>query len=112
MRISKPFCCLILACLPGLSSTGVAQDMSLEKCQKLKDKIEHRRVVKNEVGRALLSRLLDDGIIKLEGKFYHWVSDRADAVLKVSWDDLRLRRVTPELKAYLKRFIEDNKNLF
>ncbi|MBX3384500.1 MAG: hypothetical protein KF864_13440 [Phycisphaeraceae bacterium] len=76
-----------------------------------RDKIEHRRIVKNEGGRALLQRLLDDGILRLDGKFYHWVPERADALLKVSWDDLRNRHVTPELKAYLNRFVADHAHL-
>jgi len=79
---------------------------------RFQDKVEHRRVLKNRVGRALLNQLLADGIIRLENKFYHWCPDRADALLRVSWDALRQRRVTPELNAYLSRFVEGHPELF
>ncbi len=79
---------------------------------RFRGKIEHRRVLKNEVGRALLDQLVRDDIMRLDGKFYHWVPDRANALLRVSWDDLRRRRVTPELREYLARFLENNRELF
>lgn len=76
-----------------------------------RDKIEHRRLLKNEAGRALLQRLLDDGILRLDGKFYHWVPRQADARLRVSWDALRNRQITPELRAYLNQFVTDHTHL-
>jgi hypothetical protein len=79
---------------------------------RFKDKVEHRRVLKNELGRALLDTLLSDGIIILRDNFYHWMPDKADAILKLSYNDLRYRRVSPELKAYFKQFIENNQGLF
>jgi hypothetical protein len=79
---------------------------------RFKDKVEHRRVLRNEVGRALLAQLLDDGIMELKKDFYHWVPERAGVILKVSWHDLRHRRVTPELNTYLVEFIANNENLF
>ena len=79
---------------------------------RFKDKVEHRRVLSNQVGRALLQKLLDDRILKLEKEFYHWVPERADALLRVSWPDLRNRHVTPEMKAYFSQFIAQNKKLF
>ena len=78
---------------------------------RFKDKVEHRRVLKNQMGKALLASLLDDGILKLEDDFYHWVPERAAAVLKVSYHDLRNRRVTPEMKAYFSKFIAENQKL-
>jgi hypothetical protein len=91
---------------------GTMQSHSRGGLARLRDKVEHRRVLRNDIGRALLGRLLADGIIKLEGKFYHWVGERADALLKTSWNDLRHYRHTPELRAYLMKFIGDNQKLF
>jgi hypothetical protein len=48
---------------------------------RLKDKVEHRRILKNEIGKALLAQLLEDGIIALKKNFYHWVPDRAASLL-------------------------------
>ena len=79
---------------------------------RFKDKIEHRRVLKNQMGRALLHKLLNDGILKLEDDFYHWLPGSADAVLRVSWHDLRNRRVTPEMRAYFAQFIAENPGFF
>lgn len=79
---------------------------------RFKDKIEHRRVLGGQMGKALLETLRKDGILKLEKEFYHWVPERAAALLSVSWHDLRNRRVTPELRTYLARFIENNPALF
>jgi hypothetical protein len=79
---------------------------------RLRDKVEHQRVLKNEIGRALLKKLLDDGIIELRGRFYHWDPERANDLLKVTWEDLRKKRVTPEMESYLGQFIKNNDQLF
>jgi hypothetical protein len=79
---------------------------------RIKDKIEHQRVLKGAVGKAILVKLLNDGVIRLEGKFYHWVPKRADEVLGVSWTDLQQRRFSDQVRAYLKNFIEQNQQLF
>ncbi len=79
---------------------------------RVKDKVEHRRILKGEPGRALLDRLLADGIMVLKGRFYHWCPERADQLLKVSWDDLRHRKASPELNAYLEDFLKKHRGLF
>lgn len=76
------------------------------------DKVEHRRVLKNQMGRALLDKLCKDGILKLKDEFYHWVPELADAVLKISWQGLRSRNVTPEMKSYFLQFIAANQKYF
>ena len=92
----------IVTCLQSHSRGGLAR---------YRAKVEHRRVLKGGVGRALLDRLVKDGIMKLEREFYHWVPDRADALLRVSWHDLRLWQRSPELNVYLQRFIAENPRL-
>jgi hypothetical protein len=79
---------------------------------RFKDKIEHRRVLKNPMGKALLEKLCHDGILKLKDEFYHWVPDRADAILKVSWQGLRNRQVTSAMKDYFCGFINANSQYF
>jgi hypothetical protein len=79
---------------------------------RFKDKIEHRRVLKNPMGKALLEKLCHDGILKLKDEFYHWVPDRADAILKVSWQGLRNRQVTYAMKDYFCGFIKANPQYF
>lgn len=79
---------------------------------RFRDKVEHRRVLKNAMGKALLARLCVDRILKLEEDFYHWVPDRASSILRVSWLDLRNRRASAELRQYLRDFIDQNAKLF
>jgi len=79
---------------------------------RFKDKVESRRVLKNDIGKALLQKLCADGILKLKDEFYHWTPERADALLKVSWHNLRNRQITVDMKRYFTQFIAANKNLF
>lgn len=79
---------------------------------RFRDKVEHRRVLKSQMGRALLELLVSDGILRLTGEFYHWVPERAAALLQVSWHDLRNRRVTPAMKRYFSEFIAANPQHF
>lgn len=79
---------------------------------RFRDKVEHKRVLKNEMGKALLATLCKDRILKLEDDFYHWVPDRASSILRVSWLDLRNRLASPELRQYMRNFIDQNSNLF
>ena len=88
------------------------QSHSKGSLARVKDKIEHRRVLKNEMGRALLDSLLEEGIMYLRGRFYHWNPDRGDEALGASYDDFCQRRLRPETQAYLNAFIQQNERLF
>jgi hypothetical protein len=79
---------------------------------RLRDKVEHNRILKGESGKILLGRLLADGIMELRGKFYHWCSERADQLLRISWEDLRQGNASPELDQYLENFLRQNPGLF
>jgi hypothetical protein len=68
-------------------------------------KIEHQRVLQGRLGEALLKRLLDDGVLRIEGKFYHWVPDVAAQTVGVSWHQLSSRQVTEVLTRYLRNFL-------
>jgi len=73
-----------------------------------RQKIEHRRVLQNELGSIVLGRLRDDGILYLGdgGRRYFWDPEKAGELLGVSWQDLR-NGVCPEsLREYLSAAIE------
>ncbi len=68
---------------------------------RVRDKVESQHVVGDGVGPRVLERLKFDGLLRLEGKFYHWVPDRADAVVGVSWLQLRNNEASDKLWKYL-----------
>lgn len=69
---------------------------------KFKDKIEHRRVLQDDTGRAVLRQLLADGILTLSGSFYTLHPDGIDRHLGVSWHDMRRGRMGDRLLPYLR----------
>lgn len=79
---------------------------------RLHDKVENRRVLKGHLGEALLEKLVKDGIMELRERLYHWMPEKANDVLQVSWQDLRNRKISQQMREYFKQFIENNKRLF
>lgn len=65
-------------------------------------KIEHERVLKNEVGRRVLDKLVRDGILELRGKFYYLDLEKLSTHTGVSWQILRTGAVPPQLEAYIR----------
>jgi hypothetical protein len=70
---------------------------------KYRDKIEHERVVRNDLGRAVLKQLVSEGVLTKDTKFYYVDSDKLSEVLGTTWQQLRQHRITSELRAFLKR---------
>jgi hypothetical protein len=70
-----------------------------------KGKVDHQRVLKGQMGRDLLARLLRDGIMRLSDEFYHWVPDSADRLVGISWHQLRRGETSTTLTAYLESFV-------
>ena len=68
---------------------------------RLCDKIDHDRVLKNDVGRSILIRLQEDGIVRKDGRFYFLDSDALAERTGISWHDLRHGRTPDTLRAYL-----------
>jgi hypothetical protein len=68
---------------------------------KYRAKIEHERVLRNPLGRAILQRLLDDEILTREGDFYFLQPENVHRHLGVSWIDLRKGRTSEKLMEYL-----------
>lgn len=69
---------------------------------KYRAKIEHERVLRNPLGRAILQRLLDDEILTREGDFYFLQPENVDEHLGVTWTDLRKGRTSEKLMQYLR----------
>lgn len=70
---------------------------------KYRYKIEHERVLRNEMGRAILDRLLKDEVLQLKGVFYHLLPDGLHRHLGVSWHDLRRGLIPEGVVQYLER---------
>jgi hypothetical protein len=68
---------------------------------KLRDKVEHERIAGNDVGRPVLQRLVNDGILVPEGIFYFLEPANVDRLLGVSWMRLREGETNQKLVAYL-----------
>src|SRR5262249_19753243 len=60
-------------------------------------KIEHQRVLQGPVGEALLQSLVDDGILRRDDSFYHWVPERAQSLVGLDWHQLRRGEVSEKL---------------
>ena len=69
---------------------------------KYRVKIEHERVVKNDLGRAVLQRLITQGVLTRDTKFYYVDSSQISEVLGVTWPQLRQHQITPELEGFLR----------
>lgn len=68
---------------------------------KYKEKIDHERVLKNELGYAILQKLLFDKIIILKGVMYFLEPDEISKHLDVSYIDLRTGKTSERLIKYL-----------
>ena len=68
---------------------------------KYRDKIEHERVLRNEVGRAVLDSLVLKNILELKGRMYHLRPEGLHEHLGVSWMDLRKGQIQDSLVTFL-----------
>jgi len=66
-----------------------------------RDKIDHVRVLKNDIGHAVLDALLESGILTIVDKFYHVDSDKLASILDITWNDLRQYKTSPRLNEFL-----------
>lgn len=70
---------------------------------KFRQKIEHERVIRNDLGRRVLAQLVKDGIRWVDQKFYYVDQERFSAELGITWKQLRQHQSSPQLEAYLRR---------
>lgn len=68
---------------------------------RVKDKVESQHIIGDGIGRHVLECLKRDGLLRLDGKFYHWVPERADQTVGVSWLQLRNNEASEKLWGYL-----------
>jgi hypothetical protein len=69
---------------------------------KYRFKIEHERVLRNEIGKAILARLLHDGILTREGDMYILHQEEVSKHMGISWLDLRQGKASDQLLAFLR----------
>jgi hypothetical protein len=69
---------------------------------RFKHKIENERVLKNDLGRAILKSLLEHKVVALKGSHYFLNPENVDKHLGVSWIDLRKGRTSPKLEQFLR----------
>lgn len=67
-----------------------------------KDKIEHSRMLKGHQGKALLSKLQEDRIIKLEKHMYYLDANALGEITGASYIDVNLKRYSQETIEYIK----------
>jgi hypothetical protein len=65
-------------------------------------KIENERVLRNEVGNAVLQKLVEDKVLLLKGAFYHLDPVALNEHVGVSWDELRRGQTPDSFIAYLR----------
>ena len=70
---------------------------------KYRHKVEHKRVLRNQLGKQILETLIKEGILRKDGSFYHIESDQCDKILGISWQQLRQYKSSSRLEEFLKR---------
>ena len=69
---------------------------------KYRAKIEHERVLRNQLGERILNALLTENILRRDSKFYYVNPDQCDAKLGISWHQLRQYKSSKKLEQFLK----------
>jgi hypothetical protein len=69
---------------------------------KYRDKIEHERVLRNDLGRRILAALVRESILRSDQKFYYLHADQCDAKLGITWQQLRQHMSSSNLEAFLR----------
>lgn len=69
---------------------------------RFRGKIESPRVLRNEIGQAILTQLIKDNLITLKDVHYFLNTDRLGSILGISWQDLCAARTNDKLTTYLR----------
>lgn len=72
---------------------------------RIRDKIENDRVLKNDIGSAVLKRLVDDGILFLKGNWYYLNPAELSNRMGISWHDLRTGNMPDSLIRYINSIV-------
>lgn len=70
---------------------------------KFRAKIEHERVLRGKIGENVLAQLLKEGVLYKDPKLYFVNSDKLAKVLGTTWHELRQRKLSKSMEAFLKR---------
>lgn len=70
---------------------------------RFKDKIEHARMLKGAVGNAVLAKLLQDGVIKLEGHMYFLNPDMLGSVVGTSFFEVQMKNYSDKTRLYFQQ---------
>ena len=68
---------------------------------KFRDKIEHERVLRNEVGAKILDKLVREGVLTTDPRFYYVDSDVFARELGITWLQLRQHESSEKLESFL-----------
>lgn len=74
-----------------------------------KGKVEHFRMTKGSLGITLRQRLVEDGVLSLEGTMYFLEPNVLGDKVGVSFQDLKLKHYSQQSRAYLQRVLDDLK---
>jgi len=69
-----------------------------------KDKIEHKRILKGELGKRILEKLLSKQILISKGNFYHINPSKLSEELDASWEDLKRYNRSEKILVFLSSF--------
>ena len=67
-----------------------------------RQKIEDERVLRNQIGRNILNRLLEDGILTIFNDRYFLQPEQVNKYLAVTWPELRSGVMPSKLIEYLR----------
>lgn len=70
---------------------------------RFKDKIEHVRMLKGAVGRALLDKLLRDGVVRLNGPMYYLEPDALGSKVGASFLEIKLKMYSLKTREYVQQ---------
>ena len=70
---------------------------------KYRHKVEHKRVLRNQLGKQILETLIKEGILRKDGSFYHIESDQCDKILGISWHQLRQYKSSSRLEEFFEK---------
>lgn len=68
---------------------------------RFKDKIEHVRMLKGAVGSALLKKLLQDGVVQLNGPMYYLEPDTLGSKVGASFLEIKLKQYSKRTREYV-----------
>ncbi len=69
---------------------------------KYRAKIEHQRVLQNEIGRKVLEALLRVGVLRQDTRFYYIDTEAFDRELGITWQQLRQYETSEKLRRFLR----------